>query len=70
MTAAGCADGTEVVLVRINGGGHTWPAGRFTAGQHRRADDVCRGRLAGQRRVLRRPASLIEAVVPRRLPVE
>ncbi|MGI9125554.1 MAG: alpha/beta hydrolase family esterase [Mycobacterium sp.] len=30
MTAAGCADGTEVVLVRINGGGHTWPAGRFS----------------------------------------
>lgn len=30
MTAAGCAAGTEVVLVRINGGGHTWPAGRFS----------------------------------------
>ena len=30
MTAAGCADGTEVTLVRINGGGHTWPAGRFS----------------------------------------
>ena len=30
MTAAGCAGGTEVVLVRINGGGHTWPAGRFS----------------------------------------
>lgn len=29
MTAAGCADATEVVLVTINGGGHTWPAGRF-----------------------------------------
>lgn len=28
--ATGCADGTEVVLVRINGGGHTWPAGRFS----------------------------------------
>jgi polyhydroxybutyrate depolymerase len=30
MTAAGCAGGTEVTLVRINGGGHTWPAGRFS----------------------------------------
>jgi polyhydroxybutyrate depolymerase len=30
MTAAGCAGNTEVTLVRINGGGHTWPAGRFT----------------------------------------
>lgn len=30
MTAAGCADNTEVTLVRINGGGHTWPAGRFS----------------------------------------
>lgn len=29
MTAAGCAGDTEVTLVRINGGGHTWPAGRF-----------------------------------------
>ena len=29
MSATGCAGGTEVVLVRINGGGHTWPAGRF-----------------------------------------
>jgi len=29
MTAAGCAGNTEVTLVRINGGGHTWPAGRF-----------------------------------------
>lgn len=29
MTATGCADNTEVTLVRINGGGHTWPAGRF-----------------------------------------
>jgi len=27
--AAGCAGGTEVALVSINGGGHTWPAGRF-----------------------------------------
>ena len=30
MTATGCADNTEVILVRINGGGHTWPAGRFS----------------------------------------
>lgn len=30
MAAAGCADATEVVLVAINGGGHTWPAGRFS----------------------------------------
>lgn len=30
MSATGCADGTEVVLVAINGGGHTWPAGRFS----------------------------------------
>ena len=30
MAAAGCAGGTEVVLVSINGGGHTWPAGRFS----------------------------------------
>ncbi len=29
MAATGCAQGTEVVLVRIDGGGHTWPAGRF-----------------------------------------
>jgi len=29
MSAVGCAGGTEVVLVRINGGGHTWPTGRF-----------------------------------------
>lgn len=29
MTAAGCANGTEVVLVSINGGGHIWPAARF-----------------------------------------
>jgi len=29
MTAAGCAGNTAVTLVRINGGGHTWPAGRF-----------------------------------------
>lgn len=30
LAATGCADNTEVVLVRINGGGHTWPAGRFS----------------------------------------
>lgn len=30
MAATGCAGGTEVLLVRINGGGHTWPAGRFS----------------------------------------
>lgn len=30
MAATGCAGGTEVVLVQINGGGHTWPAGRFS----------------------------------------
>jgi len=30
MAATGCADNTEVILVRINGGGHTWPAGRFS----------------------------------------
>lgn len=30
LTAAGCAGNTEVTLVRINGGGHTWPAGRFS----------------------------------------
>jgi polyhydroxybutyrate depolymerase len=27
FTAAGCAGGTEVVLVQIDGGGHTWPTG-------------------------------------------
>lgn len=30
MTATGCAGNTEVTLVSINGGGHTWPAGRFS----------------------------------------
>lgn len=30
MAATGCADNTEVVLVSIAGGGHTWPAGRFS----------------------------------------
>lgn len=29
-SATGCAGGTEVLLVSINGGGHTWPAGRFS----------------------------------------
>lgn len=27
FTAAGCADGTEVVFVRVNGGGHEWFGG-------------------------------------------
>jgi polyhydroxybutyrate depolymerase len=27
--ATGCAGGTQVELVSIDGGGHTWPAGRF-----------------------------------------
>ncbi len=30
MSADDCADGTEVVFVQINGGGHTWPAGNFS----------------------------------------
>ena len=30
FTAAGCAGGTQVVFVRIDGGGHTWPAGSFS----------------------------------------
>jgi len=30
LTATGCAGNTEVTLVSINGGGHTWPAGRFS----------------------------------------
>ena len=29
VTATGCADGTDVVLLRIDGGGHTWPSGSF-----------------------------------------
>ena len=29
FTAAGCADGTDVVLLRVDGGGHTWPSGSF-----------------------------------------
>jgi polyhydroxybutyrate depolymerase len=28
-TSVGCADGTAAVLIQINGGGHTWPAGNF-----------------------------------------
>ncbi|MDT5073483.1 MAG: polyhydroxybutyrate depolymerase [Mycobacterium sp.] len=28
-TSVGCADGTTAVLIQINGGGHTWPAGNF-----------------------------------------
>ena len=30
FTATGCAGGTQVVFVRIDGGGHTWPAGSFS----------------------------------------
>ncbi len=30
-TATGCAEGTEVVLYRVEGGGHTWPGGRAVA---------------------------------------
>ena len=26
FTAAGCADGTDVIFVQVDGGGHTWPA--------------------------------------------
>lgn len=29
LTAGGCAGNTAVVLVRLDGAGHTWPAGRF-----------------------------------------
>lgn len=32
-TATGCADGTEVEFVQIEGGDHTWPAGAFDASQ-------------------------------------
>lgn len=32
FTATGCADGTEVVFVQIDGGGHTWPTA-FDASQ-------------------------------------
>ena len=31
VTAANCADGTAVVQLQINGGGHTWPNGNFAA---------------------------------------
>jgi polyhydroxybutyrate depolymerase len=31
FTSAGCADGTEVVLVRIDGGQHVWPGGASQA---------------------------------------
>lgn len=30
FTAAGCAAGTEVDFVQIDGGGHTWPSGSFS----------------------------------------
>jgi polyhydroxybutyrate depolymerase len=30
FTAARCAGGTDVVFVQVDGGGHTWPAGRFS----------------------------------------
>jgi len=30
LSAVGCADGTDVVLLQIDGGGHTWPTGTFT----------------------------------------
>ncbi len=30
LTSAGCGGGTEVDFVRIDGGGHTWPAGQFS----------------------------------------
>jgi polyhydroxybutyrate depolymerase len=30
-TATGCAEGAEVVLYRVIGGGHTWPGGRMRA---------------------------------------
>jgi polyhydroxybutyrate depolymerase len=32
--AAGCADGTEVVFVQIDGGGHVWPADASHASGH------------------------------------
>lgn len=31
FTAAGCAGGTEVVFVQIDGGGHVWPGGPFAS---------------------------------------
>jgi polyhydroxybutyrate depolymerase len=30
FTAVGCAGGTDVVLLQIDGGGHTWPSGTFS----------------------------------------
>lgn len=30
LVADGCAGGTEVAFVTIDGGGHTWPSGRFS----------------------------------------
>ncbi|MCI4676707.1 esterase [Mycolicibacterium litorale] len=30
FTASGCAGGTQVVFVRIDGSGHTWPSGSFS----------------------------------------
>jgi polyhydroxybutyrate depolymerase len=30
LSAGGCAGGTEVVFVTVDGGGHTWPSGRFS----------------------------------------
>jgi polyhydroxybutyrate depolymerase len=33
FTAAGCAGGTEVAFVQVDGGGHTWPVGAFDASQ-------------------------------------
>ena len=35
FTSAGCADGTEVAFVQIDGGGHTWLGGAFDASQQR-----------------------------------
>lgn len=32
-TATGCADGTEVEFVQVEGGDHTWPMGAFDASQ-------------------------------------
>jgi hypothetical protein len=33
FTAAGCAGGTEVSFVQIDGGGHTWLDASFASGQ-------------------------------------
>jgi polyhydroxybutyrate depolymerase len=30
FTSAGCAAGTDVVFMRVDGGGHTWPSGLFS----------------------------------------